>query len=150
MVDPLSITAGIVGILQATLSVGVTLRNFLHGAKEAKTTINAMIADVKALRKVLETMELTFEEMGNERSQTGSLGNHWRNLLESLEDGKNCLLRLDKLLQDTIREVKFLDTLRRQARLKATTDQMAFHRQEVQTYKDTLHLSLQTITLYVI
>ena len=148
--DPISIAAGVAGTLSATLSVCIMLRKFLHGAKESKAVVNAMLADVKALRRVLESMELTFEEMDSERSETGSIGNHWRNLLMSLEDGQNCLIRLEKLLQDTMKEVKFLDTLRRQARLKSTTDQMALYRQEVQTYKDALHLSLQTITLYVV
>jgi len=105
--DTLSITAGIAGILSATLCVSLTLREFLHGVEEARTVIKAMIADVKALRKVLETMELTFEDMDAERLEIGNIGTHWRNLLKSLEDGKNCLLSLERLLEDTIKEVKF-------------------------------------------
>ena len=148
--DPLSITAGVVGLLGSTLGIGVTLRQFIHGAKEASTVVNAMISDVKALRKVLESMEVMFEEMDSERTETGAIGTHWKNLLTALQDGQTCLASLEKLLQETTKEVKVLDTLRRQARLKSAMDQITLYRQEVQTYKDALHLSLQTITLYVL
>lgn len=148
--DPLSITAGIAGILGATLTVSVALRQLLYGAKEAASVVNALICDVKALRKVLESMEGTFDEMDSDMLEIGHVGTHWQNLLASLQDGQSCLLRLEKFLQDTMKDVKVLDTLRRQARLKSSTDQIAFYRQEIQTYKDALHLSLQTITLYVL
>ncbi|CZR54876.1 uncharacterized protein PAC_04760 [Phialocephala subalpina] len=128
IMDPLFITAGVAGILGATLSVGVTLRQFLHRAKEAEAVVNATIGDVKALRRVLESMEVTFDEMNNDRSETDQIGTHWQNLLGSLQDGQ------------------VLDSLRRQARLKSAIDQVMFYRQEVQTNEDALHLSLQTIT----
>lgn len=148
--EPLTITAGVVGTLSATLSVGVTLRKFLHGAKGTASIVNAMIADVKALRAVLESMELTFEEMDTERSESGHIGNHWQNLSTSLEDARICLIRLQTMLEDVNKDVKILDTLRRQARFKTATDQLVFYRQEIQTYKDALHLSLHTINLLVI
>ncbi|RDI89343.1 hypothetical protein Vi05172_g864 [Venturia inaequalis] len=143
--EPLTITAGVVGTLSATLSVGVTLRKFLHGAKGTTSIVNAMISDVKALRAVLESMELTFEEMDTERSESGHIGNHWQNLSTSLEDARICLFRLQTMLEDVNKDVKILDTLRRQARFKTATDQLVFYRQEIQTYKDALHLSLHTI-----
>jgi P2-related tail formation protein len=51
-------TAGVAGILVATLTVSVALRQFLHGAKEAATAVNALICDVKALRKVFESLSM--------------------------------------------------------------------------------------------
>ncbi|KAE9993713.1 hypothetical protein EG327_003723 [Venturia inaequalis] len=146
--EPLTITAGVVGTLSATLSVGVTLRKFLHGAKGTTSIVNAMISDVKALRAVLESMELTFEEMDTERSESGHIGNHWQNLSTSLEDARICLFRLQTMLEDVNKDVKILDTLRRQARFKTATDQLVFYRQEIQTYKDALHLSLHTINFH--
>jgi hypothetical protein len=54
--DPLSIIAGVAGTLAATLSVNVTLRKVFTGAKEVTGIGAAMLSDVKALRKVLESM----------------------------------------------------------------------------------------------
>lgn len=131
--DSLTITAGVVGTLSATLSVGLTLRKFLHGAKGTVSIVNAMISDVKALRTVLESMELTFEEMNTERLESEHIGNHWKILSTSLEDGRNCLIRLHTMLEDVNKDVKILDTLRRQARFKNATVQLVFYRQEIQT-----------------
>jgi ABC-type histidine transport system ATPase subunit len=87
--------------------------------------------------------------MESDRPQTGHIGIHWQNLLTSLEGGQTCLLSLQKLLQATMKDVKVLNALRRQARLKSATDQIACYREEIQTYKDVLDLSLQAINLYV-
>lgn len=147
MVDPLSITASIASILGVCINVSIQLRTFLKGASEVRTTITAMLTDVKAMRHVLQSMEDTFEAMDGEKPQTGHIGAHWDNLSRSLDDGKNSLIRLENLLRDTNRDVPVLDAPRRQARLKTVAEQLANFRQEVQTYKDALQLSLQTIIL---
>lgn len=145
--DPLSITVGVATLLGCCISTGVALRKFLIGASEVKTVITAMMADLRALRSVLESMELTFEEMNSDKPETGHIGAHWVNLFQLLEDGQQSLVGLQLVLEDAGKEVRVLDTMRKQLRIKVVADQIAVCRQEVQTYKDALQLSLQTITL---
>lgn len=117
------------------------------GAAEAKTSITAMMADVRALRTVLEAMEITFDEMNSDKREVGHIGVHWTNLLQSLEDGQQSLTELYQVLEDANKNVKVLDSARKQLRIKAVSDKIVTCRQEVQTYKDALQLSLQTVTL---
>jgi hypothetical protein len=148
--DPLSITVSVTTLLGTCISVGVSLRKFLIATAESKTAVTAMITDVKALRSVLELMETTFEEMNSDKPESGHIGTHWSNLFQSLADGQGCLIKLKDMLDNVNKDTKVLDGVRRQIRLKTVTDQIVHSRQEVQTYKDALQLSLQTIQLYAI
>jgi Fungal N-terminal domain of STAND proteins len=145
--DPLSITVSVATLLRCCISVGVSLRKFLIGAAEVKIVITAMMVDLRALRSVLESMEITFEEMNSDKPETGHIGAHWTNLFQSLEDGQQSLAELQKVLEDANKHVKILDSARKQIRVKAVADKIVTCRQEVQIYKDTLQLSLQTIIL---
>lgn len=147
--DPLSITVSVATLLGCCISVGVSLRKLLIGAAESKTVVSAMIIDVKALRAILISMEELFEEMNSDKVQTGHIGAHWTSLFQSLGDACASLSRLQEALDGVNKDVKILDGARRQARVKVCVDQIANYRQEVQTYKDALQLSLQTVTLSV-
>lgn len=145
--DPLSVTACVVTVLGVCLKVSVELRKFRNGVTEARGTVTAMLADVTSLRQVLQAMEDTFDELNVQSISTGHIGTHWRNLLTSLQDGHTVLERLEELLRECNKDVAFLDQARRQVRLKSATENIAEFRQQVQSYKDTLQLSLQTIIL---
>ena len=145
--DPLSISTGVASLLGCCITVGMSLRKFLSEAAAVKTTIMAMLADLRALRSVLESMETTFEEMNSDKPETGHIGAHWTNLFQSLEDGQQSLVGLQMVLEGVNKDVKFLDSARKQIRVKTVADKIVTCRQEVQIYKDALQLSLETIIL---
>ena len=96
--DPLSITTSAVSLLGVCLKVSVELKKFRQGAAQARTTVTAMLSDVKALRDVLQSMEDTFETLDSQPA-TGHIGTHWTNLSAQgrcrMEEGrwkswKNC------------------------------------------------------------
>jgi hypothetical protein len=149
MADPFSITAGAVALLQVCLKVSLELKRFRNGASEAKTIATAMLTDVKGLRDVLQSMEDTFEDIQSQQGSqpTGHIGTHWKNLLRSLHDGCAALHELEELLGGINKDVPVLDASRRQIRLKTASEQITSFRQQVQTYRDGLQLSLQTIIL---
>lgn len=147
MVEPLSITAGVISVLGVCLRVSVELKKFRNGVAEVRTTVTAMLTDVKALRQVLGSMEDTFEEVESQMPPTGHIGTHWTNLSRSLHDGRTTLENLEELLRQVNKDVPFLDQARRRLRLNDASEQIANYRQQVQTYKDALQLSLQTIIL---
>ena len=144
--DPLSITVSAVALLSACLKVSVELRQFRHEAAEARTTVTAMLSDVKALRDVLQSLEETFEVLDSQPS-TGHIGTHWKNLARCLQEGRGTLEKFEELLKGVNKEVAILDSARRQLRVKSVAEQIATFRQQVQTYKDAIQLSLQTISL---
>jgi hypothetical protein len=105
-----------------------------------------MLNDMKGLRDVLQSMEDTFDELEVQPS-SGHIGIHWKNLLRSLQDGRSTLEQLEELLTTINKQVTFLDSARREVRVKSAVEQIANFRQQVQTYKDAMQLSLQTIIL---
>lgn len=76
------------------ISTGVALRKFLIGATEVKTDVQAMMSDLRALRAVLETMEVTFEEMNSDKPVEGLIGAHWVDLFQSLGDSQQSIGKL--------------------------------------------------------
>jgi hypothetical protein len=150
MCEPLSITAGVVSLLSVCLKVSVELKKLRNGAAEAKTNVTAMLADLKALRSVLESIEESFEEFDSGPALTGHIGTHWTNLQVLLRDGCDSITKLEGLLVGVNREVSFLDSTRREMRLKSAGEQIVLYRQEIQAYKDALQLSLQSVTLFVL
>lgn len=144
--DPLSITASAASLLGVCLKVSVELKKFRQGAAGARTTVTAMLSDVKALRDVLQSMEDTFEILDSQPA-TGHIGAHWTNLSRSLQEGRGTLEQLEELLQGVNKDVSLLDSARLHIRVKSVAEQIANFRQQVQTYKDAMQLSLQTIIL---
>lgn len=147
--DPLSISTAVLAFLSVSIKVCVGLRQFRGAASDASITINALLGDLAGLRKVLESMEETFQEVDDAAvvNQTGHIGSHWRNLAEALNDGHVALTDFDELLQSLNKQVKILDESRRHIRVQSAATKIALFRQQIQAYKDTLQLSLQTIIL---
>ncbi|KAK3896726.1 hypothetical protein C8A05DRAFT_39724, partial [Staphylotrichum tortipilum] len=150
--DPLTISTAVLAFLSVSIKVCVGLRQFRGGAAEADTTINALIGDLGALRRVLESMEASFAEAGVDDEavvrQTGHMGSHWRSLADALNDGHAALADFDELLQALNKQVRVLDEPRRRLRVQSAATKIALFRQQIQAYKDTLQLSLQTIILW--
>ncbi|KAK2592723.1 hypothetical protein QQS21_009566 [Conoideocrella luteorostrata] len=146
--DPFSITTGAVALITASFKAGVELKKLSNGAAEASKNVRAMLADLKALRSVLESIEDGFEELDGKAPLAGFMGSHWMVLQTCLKDGCDSMERLTKLLQEVNKDVSFMDSARRHVRLKSASDQIAVHRHEIQAYKDALHLSLQSVTFF--
>jgi hypothetical protein len=96
MVDPLSITTGILGLLTACVKIGGELKKFHDGAAIADTTVKGLLNDVESFAQVLLPMKDTLEQPKVQSSlqATGHIGNHWSNLTRSIQDGQNMLVQL--------------------------------------------------------
>lgn len=70
--EPLPITTRVCTLLTICLNVDIELKKFRNEATEVRTAVTAMLADVKTLRTVLETMEETSDDMDNEPPVTGA------------------------------------------------------------------------------
>ncbi|PKS05900.1 hypothetical protein jhhlp_007731 [Lomentospora prolificans] len=150
MADPFSITTGVVTLMGVCITVCVELKKLRAGIKDSNSTVTAMLADVKALRVILVSMEDSFEDLDSGPQPTGHIGTHLNHIRNSLKDGHCSLQKVETLLVSANKEVGFMDATRRHIRMKSVSDQLANYRQEVQVYKDALQLSLQTITLYAL
>ena len=149
MVDPLSITAGVLGLLSTCVKVGSSLKEFYDGANIADAKVKGLLTDVESFTQVLRLMKDTF---GQERIQTSfqptdHISNHWNNLSISINDGQDTLLRLQETLEKVNKSVSVLDGARKHLRLKGASEEIGTFQLQVRSYRDTLHLSLQTVIL---
>jgi hypothetical protein len=148
--DPLSISTAVLAFLSVSIKVCVGLKQLKNEAKDAGTTIHALVTDIGGLRRVLQSMEDTFQDIDDDQvlRETGYIGSHWQNLNHCLNDGYVTLTEFDEMLLELNKSVKVLDQARRQLRLQSAATRIAQFRQQIQAYKDTLQLSLQTIVLW--
>ncbi|KAM0431300.1 hypothetical protein ACHAPT_005273 [Fusarium lateritium] len=144
--DPLSITTGVLALLGVCYNVGTGLKQLYDDIEAVDETVAAIIEDVKALTKVLNTMKTSFDSVGG--PLTGHVGAHWENIYCSLKDGNEALDGLYKVVQEVSRETSFLSGTRKQMRLKAAEGKIGIFRKQIQSFRDTLQLSMQALILW--
>ena len=147
--DPVSITTGVLALLQVCITTGRALKAFYDGGSLADTKVRGLITDVESFTQVLRLMKDTLEQE-NVRSSleaTGHIGNHWKSLSTTIQDSQQMLTQLHQTIDKVNKSVSLLDGPRRNLRLKAAADEIAVYQQQIRSYRDTLQLSLQTVTL---
>jgi len=149
MADPLSITSGILGTLSICVKVGSALKDFHDGAIIAGNKVKGLLTDVESFTQVLQLMKDTLEQEPIQVSfqTTGHIGNHWKNLSASIQDGQNTLVQLQETLKKVNKSVSVLDGARKHLRLKAASEEISIFQLQIRSYRDTLQLSLQTVIL---
>lgn len=147
--DPLSITTGVLALAGVAYRVSLQLKSFKDGCDTVDDNVNSMINEVESLVRILESMKETFEHAGSQTASqtTGHVGTHWRNLNRSLLDAQKTMEQLAGLLEGVNKDARFLDGPRKLVRLRGATDQIVVFRRQIQSYKDALQLSLQTMIL---
>jgi small GTP-binding protein len=147
MPDPLSITTGVLTLLQITVTVVNELKKLHDGASVVHQTISDLANNVDSLRIVLESMRDTFEGI-TALHGSGHIASLWDNVARSIEDGKRVLGQMESVVQEINRETSLLDEYRKQLRLDRAAERIAGFRMHVQSYRDGLQLSLQAIILW--
>lgn len=146
MADPFSIATGVVALLQVSGKVVGELKKLHDGAAVVQSTIAQLQHDVESLQMVLESMRKAFEYITAEQS-TGHIGSLWDGVARSVVDGKQGLEQLHSLVAEMNRDSRFLDEYRKQLRLMRSEEKISRSRMHIQSCRDTLQLSLQTIIL---
>jgi hypothetical protein len=149
MADSLSITAGVLALIQASVQVTVLLKQFRTDVSVVNATLTGLLSDFDGFQQVLESMKETFErdDVRPNLQTTGHVGSHWKNLARSLGDGASTLQQLHALLDSINKTTSILDAPRKQLRFKSAMEQIATYREQIQSYRAALHLSLSTIIL---
>ncbi|KAH7074445.1 hypothetical protein BKA63DRAFT_313970 [Paraphoma chrysanthemicola] len=148
--DPLSITAGVLTLLTVSVKVSVLLKQFRDEVDIVDATLSGLLGDIANFQQVLESMRDTFDqdEIKANIQVTGHAGGHWKNLARSVDDGTRTLQQLVVLLESINKTTSFLDGPRKQLRLKSAMEQIGTFRDQIQSYRAALQLSLSTIILW--
>lgn len=146
MPDPLSITAGIAGLLQLTWSVANELKKFHEGASIVHKSISDLLKDVDSFNSVLESMRDAFEHATAEQSsETGYVASLWNSIAQAIEDSRERCGQFQELMKIINKDASFLDAHRKQLRLNQSWDSITRFRVHIHSCRDSLQLSLQTI-----
>ncbi|KAF9693945.1 hypothetical protein EKO04_007800 [Ascochyta lentis] len=148
--DPFSITASVVTLIQVSAQVTVLVKQFRDEVNVVDTTLNGILNDVDGFQQVLQSMKETFaqEDIQADVQTTGHVGSHWKNLARSLSDGEGTLDQLRSLLTSVNKSTSFLDATRKQLRLKSAIAQISGFREQIQSYRAALQLSLSTVIVW--
>ncbi|KAL9094493.1 MAG: hypothetical protein Q9165_003343 [Trypethelium subeluteriae] len=147
MLDPVTIATGVGALLKSACSIIAELKAFGDGVAIVKDKLNGLLQDVEDLTLVLTSMRHTFEGI-TAGVGTDQIGNHWQNISRALENGKETLAQLRACLKDVNKTSRLFDTPTKQLRLNAAADRISLFREHVQSYRDALQLSLQTVILW--
>ncbi|KAH7066375.1 hypothetical protein BKA63DRAFT_160737 [Paraphoma chrysanthemicola] len=145
--DPLSITVSVVTLIKVAGQASILLNQFCIDVGGINATLSGLFNDVAGFQQVLEGMKETFELEDIKANLTGHAGGHWENLARSLKDGEETLSQLTSLLEAVNKKTNFLDGPRKVARMKGAIEQIGMFRDQIQSYRSALELSLSTIIL---
>jgi hypothetical protein len=149
MADPLSITTGVLGLLGTCIRVGSALKDFYDGAAIADTKIKGLLADVESFIQVLQLVKDIFEQEQIQTffQTTGHIGNHWKKLSDSIQNGQNILIQLQETLEKVNKNVSVLDGARKHLRLKGAEEEIGIFQLQIRSCRENLQLSLQAVIL---
>ncbi|KAF3043780.1 hypothetical protein E8E12_010203 [Didymella heteroderae] len=148
--DPLSITVSVFTLITISAQITGLVRQFRDEINVVDTTLNGIVNDVEGFQSVLESMKETIdqEDLRGTLQATGHVGSHWKNLSRSLSDGEGTLEQLRSLIISVNKSAKFLDAPRKHLRFKSAIAQIAEFREQIQSYRAALQISLSTIILW--
>jgi hypothetical protein len=129
--------------------VGTVLKDYVAAVEFVDDKISGLQATVESFSQVLTLMENTLkqDEIRTSLRATGHINNHWHHLSASIRDGQEILCQLRDLLEMVNRNASVLSGPRKHQRLQDAAEEIAAYQQQIQGYRDTLQLSLQTVTL---
>jgi Fungal N-terminal domain of STAND proteins len=147
--DPLSITVAVASLVKICGSVGWEIKKFIDGAKSASSVVGILLQKVEAFQKTLESLNGILDDPRIKASvhYTGDVGTHWINIKTCLDDAQVTLDKLQITITKVNKTVSVLDSARRHRRIQSSSDTIKLYQQQIQSYKDTINVSLQTAIL---
>lgn len=147
--DPLSITVGVTSIIAVCLKVTLSLKKLRDGAQIVDVKVKGLLMEVG---NFTQTMNFIQETLGDSQFQqsftlTGHISDHWRSISACISDALQTLESLHESLEKVDKNVRFLDNVRKQLRLKEASEEIAVYQQQIRSYRDIIQLSIQTAIL---
>ncbi|KAM7189342.1 hypothetical protein V8F33_010121 [Rhypophila sp. PSN 637] len=148
--DPLSITAGVGGLIDLCLKAGFAIKAAREGSKTVASKINLLEGEIRGYSEVLQLMSSTLQDPSITASfqSTGHIGNHWRSILGLIEASSTTVERITDILENVDKPARIMGSTRKHFRLMFAADEIEAYQNTVRTYRDTMQISLQTIILW--
>ncbi len=150
--DPLSVTVSVASLLGTSIKIGATLKTLWDGSKSVDARVQGVLDEVEAFTTALELVKKTLEEdkLSETIQSTGHIGDHWKNLFICIIDGQQTLDALQAAVVKVNKSASVLDNTRKHLRFEAAAKEISAYQYKIRYYRDTIHLSIQTVILSVL
>jgi hypothetical protein len=153
--DPLSIAASSAALVSLCAKISKSLYKFICDSREVDQALEAFHDEIDEFSGFLASIESSFRDSRTAtltlRETTGHEQSHWEKAERSMKDCRGTLERLSSVLEqvkgDHGNGHAFFSRQRRQIRLDMNSTQIVTLRRQIQSYKDTIKLSLHVITM---
>lgn len=125
------------------------LYTFINGAGHVNKTVQALQSEIDALSDVLASINTSFKDHAYApKATTGHERHHWECVEKSMNDCRRTLESFKNVLEKVKKDGGgFFSRPMRQIRLKMNSAEITTLKQQIQSYKQTMNLSLQIISL---
>jgi hypothetical protein len=153
--DPLSIAASSAALVTLCTKISKSLCKFFSDSRKVDEALEAFRDEIDDLSGVLTLIDSNFRDNKTATAAllptTGQEQSHWEKAEKSMKDCHGTLDRLSSLLErlrgDHKNSHAFFARQRRQFRLDMNSTEIVTLRHQIQSYKDTMKLSFQVITM---
>lgn len=155
--DPFSITAGVVSLLDITWRVGKYLKDVQEGAGLVEGEIVSLLSEIQSLDSVNRSIQHLYETEV-ELLPDGAKGlpdrdqELWRNTANNLQDCQQTVQRLQNILEMIAgkhgkKVAGWRDGIRKQLRKQSKDGELSTIRLQVSVNRQSLHISLTMLDL---
>ena len=153
--DPLSIAASSAALVTLCAKISKSLYRFICDSRGVDQALDAFRDEIDDLSGLLSSIESNFRDSRTAtaalRETTGYEQSHWEKAQRGMNDCRGTLERLSSVLEqvrgDHGNGHVFFSRQRRQIRLDMKSTEIVTLRNQIQSYKDTMKLSLNVITM---
>jgi hypothetical protein len=154
MADPLSIFSA----TTATISICRDVLRFVNSIRTADESFQSLRKQTQSLSEVLDSLQANFRQPlvkqkikssqdGHQRY--GHEGTYWRSVKQSMDDCRETLQKLERILNPSKRR-GIIARMFRGARLVMKKDEIDKYWQEITFYRETMKFVLQWITSHLL
>ncbi|KAM7194160.1 hypothetical protein V8F20_008080 [Naviculisporaceae sp. PSN 640] len=148
--DPISIAAGVGGLIDLCVKAGFAIKNIHEGSKSVDSKIALLDEQIRLYTHVLELMSSTIQDpmIAPSLQATGHIGSHWRSMLAFIEDSCDTLERLNTRLREVDKSARLMSSARKHLRLLFASDEIEAYQKTIKSYRDTMQMSIQIVILW--
>ena len=123
------------------------LDNFYTNVAAFDNKIQVLRTTIKSFVHVLESMQKTLkeEDIKSSLQATGHINNHWERLSITIKDGQKTLEKLQAVLEQINPNGSILSNAQAKIRFDRVTSDIMMYQEQIQRYKETIHLSLEMV-----
>jgi hypothetical protein len=153
--DPFTIATTAGSIVAVCAHVSSAIYTYIQNTLGVDTAVDGLRIEIDSLSQVLGTLGSSFRDASLAgtalESQTGHEGEHWRHVKRSMDDCKSTLERFQRIL-DRVNKSEIRGIMRRpvkKLKLDMSSSDIDILKHQLTSYRRTMQLSLQLITVYV-